>query len=299
MSETYEKTRIVNAYVGRSHEAPRVDVYPDWFGYQRPAVARFYVHEDGRREPVRDAGGGYDAPPSWVVQEREDRARRLREAKEDRAFKALEVLASNGCDLPALSDEDLQALHQTPSPRGPAPSGGPSERRGQQDLVRSGACLPKDRAEETTRVLTEAGVVFGKDQDDMFQEVTLPPGRSIMHTDHPLWSNLLDERGRVRATCFYKAAFYDRSASLSLRPRFTVRCEMGARDPDGENFRAPHRGVVLDGGRIIHVTALVESDDIRLNLGKFSADKARGLATAWLQEKYPDFRNPGAYWDLP
>lgn len=50
----------------------------------------------------------------------------------------------------------------------------------------------------------------------MFCPATLPPGWTRKGSEHALWSHLLDEHGRRRAAIFYKAAFYDRSARMSM-----------------------------------------------------------------------------------
>jgi hypothetical protein len=40
--------------------------------------------------------------------------------------------------------------------------------------------------------------------------------RQLVNSDHAMWSYLVDELGRERVSIFYKAAFYDRSAHMSL-----------------------------------------------------------------------------------
>lgn len=89
-----------------------------------------------------------------------------------------------------------------------------SERRGQSEFV-SSEQLPADcRGKEK---LEAAGVVFGKpvSGDPMFCHATLPKGWKKVPTDHAMWSELVDENGVKRASIFYKAAFYDRSAFMS------------------------------------------------------------------------------------
>ena len=57
---------------------------------------------------------------------------------------------------------------------------------------------------------------------ELFINVELPKGWSIKPTDHSMWSNLVDDKGRERASIFYKAAFYDRDAHLSFNRRFRI-----------------------------------------------------------------------------
>lgn len=67
-------------------------------------------------------------------------------------------------------------------------------------------------------ILEQAGVVFGSlvEGDTLFQHVELPQGWKKVPTEHSMWSTLLDENGLIRASIFYKAAFYDRRASMSV-----------------------------------------------------------------------------------
>ena len=59
--------------------------------------------------------------------------------------------------------------------------------------------------------------VIGKpDGDDLFYLCELPNGWMKQATDHSMWSNLIDSNGRVVATIFYKAAFYDRAAFINF-----------------------------------------------------------------------------------
>ncbi len=91
------------------------------------------------------------------------------------------------------------------------------EAQGQQSFVNS-ETLPNEMSPATKTALEEAGVKFLEPvkNDELFQYVELPEGWKKVPTDHSMWSDLVDETGRRRATIFYKAAFYDRRASISL-----------------------------------------------------------------------------------
>lgn len=88
------------------------------------------------------------------------------------------------------------------------------EARGQRTLI-SSKKLPKN-ARGDWPVLESWGVVKGSDADDLFCNATLPAGWTTAATDHSMWNNLLDNRGLIRATFFYKAAFYDRDAFMNV-----------------------------------------------------------------------------------
>jgi len=96
-----------------------------------------------------------------------------------------------------------------------------SEARGQASFVKSDV-LPAAMEPEYRKILEDAGVVFGDivPDDDLFRYVTLPEGWHKEPTDHNMWSELRDEKDRVRAMIFYKAAFYDRRADLRCERRF-------------------------------------------------------------------------------
>lgn len=91
-----------------------------------------------------------------------------------------------------------------------------SERRGQQELVASES-LPTDTRGDDAAFLA-LGFTFGEpDADDpIFRPATLPTGWKREASDHSMWSHIVDERGIRRASIFYKAAFYDRSAAMHL-----------------------------------------------------------------------------------
>ena len=86
------------------------------------------------------------------------------------------------------------------------------EAQGQKDFVAS-ETVPIDCPKEK---LEELGFVFGEKSDDLFVNVQMPNGWKKIPTEHSMWTELQDETGKVRASIFYKAAFYDRCAFLRL-----------------------------------------------------------------------------------
>jgi len=89
------------------------------------------------------------------------------------------------------------------------------ERAGQHQIVNSDR-LPADHGDDSPWL--ELGFTFGDPDpaDPLFCPATLPPGWKREGSDHAMWSHLTDEHGRQRAGVFYKAAFYDRKASMHL-----------------------------------------------------------------------------------
>lgn len=169
------------------------------------------------------------------------------------------------------------------------------EATGQLELVNS-EVLPTDmgHSEHDTKVILEAagvkflGVVEG---DDMFQRVELPDGWKKVATSHSMHSNLVDDKGRKRAGIFYKAAFYDRSAHMHLTTRFSTR-----RDYDRQDAEGVAVAYVMDGDEVVHTTDPIKlPDEKREQYGV--ARQADEAAAKWLNDNYPDWRNPAAYWD--
>lgn len=88
------------------------------------------------------------------------------------------------------------------------------ESAGQRQLVASSLLpievYPNDAAFEAL------GFTFGEAKDDLFREATLPEGWRKEGSDHAMHSKVVDERGMERVGVFYKAAFYDRKADMTL-----------------------------------------------------------------------------------
>ena len=89
------------------------------------------------------------------------------------------------------------------------------EKAGQVQLVASDV-LPTESLYGAREKLEAAGCVFGEpvEDDPLFTPVTLPPGWKKVGTEHDMWSSVVDDQGRERASIFYKAAFYDRKAHI-------------------------------------------------------------------------------------
>lgn len=172
------------------------------------------------------------------------------------------------------------------------------EAREQKRLVAS-TMLPKEVGYDNTREQFEAiGIVFGKDVDDLFVECVIPAGWTKRPTEHSMWSELVDDKGRVRAQIFYKGAFYDRNAHISLSRRFAYGIEPeGGWDNECNRETVSRYVLVKDmgNGTIIWKSDLVAPDEICP--WYMLSEKLSQIAREWLAEHYPDWENPLAYWD--
>lgn len=63
----------------------------------------------------------------------------------------------------------------------------------------------------------------------LFQEVSYPPGWGNAPTKSHLWTDIIDEHGRVRGAIFYKAEAHDLRAHAVLYPRFSVGLDLSDR----------------------------------------------------------------------
>lgn len=168
------------------------------------------------------------------------------------------------------------------------------EAAGQVTFV-SNATLPKEMLHGCDREkLEQMGIKFGADMDDLFVTAQLPDGWKKKATNHSMWSDLIDEKGRKRAAIFYKAAFYDRRAHISLCKRYVVN---GYEPCDNEGKPAEYgknshmQTVVKDGETIIHVVGIREDDDYK------TGEAHSKDACDWLTAHFPDWQNPLAYWE--
>lgn len=169
------------------------------------------------------------------------------------------------------------------------------EAAGQRAFV-ANETLPKECLYCTRKQLEQMGIVFGEDAGDLFMRVQLPEGWSKIATDHSMWSKLVDDKGRERATIFYKAAFYDRRAHIGLTRRFSFNVQpVCGWEQKFDNETEPRICVVTDGGE-----AIWQSEEVKPSpeIEWFRLDTVLNpLGLAWISEHYPDWQDPLAYWD--
>ena len=144
--------------------------------------------------------------------------------------------------------------------------------------------IPRDLGYQgSEQVLTALGFVLGDGvpDDPVFRFAKLPPGWRWKRTDHSMWLELVDAKGSRRGMCFYKAAFYDRSAHLSLSSRFELRQEYG------EDLTPIVVGILdNETGELLHSQPAPTDDQANYELRKKLQEKFQGLAecdspTAW------------------
>jgi hypothetical protein len=97
------------------------------------------------------------------------------------------------------------------------------EARGQSELMQSAqlptkGLLGRDRAawEALGIKILDANAGTVDASDALFCHVELPAGWKKVPTDHAMWTDLVDATDKLRGRIFYKAAFYDRDAFITL-----------------------------------------------------------------------------------
>lgn len=91
------------------------------------------------------------------------------------------------------------------------------EKQAQTEFVNS-TVIPTKLNSGTEEDLTALGFKLGEQVtgDRLFRHAELPDGWKREGSDHDMWSYIVDGLGRRRCSVFFKGAFYDRDAFLSI-----------------------------------------------------------------------------------
>ncbi len=155
--------------------------------------------------------------------------------------------------------------------------------------------------------------------DTMFIGVKLPEGWVKKATDHAMWSNLLDSKGRKRASIFYKGSPYDRKSHIDINPRYRISVDrVGFQNGDYSqnerheyhSYKTPIRGIVIDFDK----TILFSTEEIPCEV-TYKANRNGGYTEsyieqsrriereltekclAFMEQNYPKYEDVTAYWD--
>lgn len=174
------------------------------------------------------------------------------------------------------------------------------DRLAHADMARD-SLLPAEIDPAHRETLERAGVVFG-DPDERFprlRRVVLPEGWRLVRADHPLYSNLLDEKGRPRAEVAYSKV--DPTAWIRCLRRYRA----GHVIDDPHDWRnEPLVPAILDcAGTALWRGLKVPKDGEQQRRAAWESDaptdiqRATAIAEAKLDEVAPRWRDPSAYWD--
>lgn len=163
------------------------------------------------------------------------------------------------------------------------------ESAGQSRFVAS-ETLPKECRNDVSQseIYQKFGIEITGEADDLFNYVKLPDGWEKRATGHAKHSELIDEKNRVRALIFYKAAFYDRRADHSFCSRLSFTVASFDNPSDYSRDNALIAAYVMDNDRVLWKSEAYNQDQYY---------QAKDIATGWLNRNYPDWKNIFAYWD--
>ena len=158
--------------------------------------------------------------------------------------------------------------------------------------------VTKNIIEYTKNQYEKMGITIVGQYDDLFYDVQLPEGWEIKATDHSMWNDLFDDKGRKRANFFYKAAFYDRDAFINFETRFHLSVGHTA-DSSGDYDawrKSDFQGRIKDGEIVIFETSRMKT------YGDYRQDEAIKNALMeelieYMKNHYPDYEDVNAYWD--
>lgn len=150
----------------------------------------------------------------------------------------------------------------------------------------------------TAEQYKKMGIKIIEEYDDLFWNVELPEGWEIKATDHYMWNELRDSKGRKRATFFYKAAFYDRSAFINFETRFTLSVDhVVDSSEDYEVWRKSDlHGTIKDGEVILYQTGCLPAVEDYWEERKIQAQLWEELES-FMKDHWPNYKNIHAYWD--
>ncbi len=173
------------------------------------------------------------------------------------------------------------------------------EAEGQQQIIAEGGSqLPTEMNGCTEEQLLELGFTLGalKVDDPKFRYGGLPSGWKIVGTDHDMHSNILDEKNRKRGGIFYKAAFYERQAHISLACRYNQGMLYGGvKEPGNEHLASGESQYIITDleveRQIIWKGEIIMPDGYDSDINNKAHQELNEALKA-----YPDYQNPIAYW---
>lgn len=156
----------------------------------------------------------------------------------------------------------------------------------------------KNIAEYTKQQYEKMGIKVIKEYDDLFYSVELPDGWEIKATDHSMWNDVVDDKGRKRISFFYKGG-YDVDAFSNFERRYSFKIlpfdEYKSNVDYLERKFKPWKVFITDcGNKIKELKEITPSNDKEyLNID----DVLREEAILYLNDNYPDWQDINAYWD--
>ena len=163
--------------------------------------------------------------------------------------------------------------------------------------------LPRKFNTGNIKDFQDMGIIFGENVDEIFRKAILPEGWKIESTDHDMWFNLLDNQNRVRATMFYKVAAWDYDSFLNVKRRYNFYVEpINGWNENYKNVEWVVRVKDYDNEILWESNPTEKEPDVKTNRDAWlkwvekKNDVLPLLAKRWLNNAYPSWEHPIAYW---
>lgn len=123
-------------------------------------------------------------------------------------------------------------------------------------------------------------------------EAELPNGWTAKSISNTYFSRLIDNKGRYRADIFRKRDIHEQDFFIRFNRRFTIKEYIVSTILD--DVTSFH--YVLDNSKLLRI---FKTDRITYNINDLYDHEAKyhEICVKWLEENYPDYKNPSAYWD--
>lgn len=186
----------------------------------------------------------------------------------------------------------------------PTPQGFKQDQQNQQASLNKDASIvkvPRDYGQKWPEVqLTALGFKFKDNGDKLMLDVVTSPNGWYAEScsDNYYWTYWYDEQKRLRASIFYKSAFYDNNASWSLTRRISVYHKYGNSTKGEDTIQffvvaaiAKNKSIALFNTKVIPYTRTEKYDWNLYTEGKQQAEN-------WMEKEYSKHADVFAYWDL-
>ena len=159
--------------------------------------------------------------------------------------------------------------------------------------------VEEDNLGFTKKQYESMGIKIIEEYDDLFYSVILPVGWQIRATSHSMWNKVLDDKGRVRISFFYKGAFYDRHAFSNFERRFSYKIlpfdNFESEATYEERLLKPWSVCITDGGKVINILAETEPNK---EFDSYEDYKMLDeIGKKYISIHYPEWEDINSYWD--
>lgn len=159
--------------------------------------------------------------------------------------------------------------------------------------------VKNNNIEYTKQQYARMGIQIISEYDELFFNVELPARWVIKPTDHSMWNDVIDDKGRKRISFFYKSAPWDYDAFCNFSRRYGYDIEPFDEYESDATYEQrkfkPWKLWVTDCGGKIKLLKEITPKTQQEYLNK--DDVFRNIARQYMTENYPLWEDINAYWD--